>query len=272
MKYSSRPFRTSLRDGWLRASMDAVISNRSVAVCVCLQGGASSKTGVACGVPQGSVLGPLLFSAYTTPIGDIIRRHNLSFHLYADDTQLYIKFDMTKINRLLSVRRIEQCLYDVRAWMGDNQLHVNDDNTVAIVLSSRNNRANHNITVIKIGDCDKTEVLLAETSALYLTQKCQWSAMLNMSAVHRNIIYHVEHHGATIHCIVVYHPPTSTQNGFKISVFLQEWSSFIEHVATECADSIIVGDVKFHLDSDTNTDAHRFKDSLSTCGLKQHVN
>ena len=54
-------------------------------------------------------------------------------------------------------------------------------------------------------------------------------------------ICRVEHHGATIHCIVVYHPPTSTQNAFKTSVFLQEWSSFIEHVAVEYADSIIVG-------------------------------
>ena len=63
---------------------------------------------------------------------------------------------MTEINRLLSLRRIEQCLNDVRAWMGDNQLKVNDDKTVALVLSSRNNRANHNITVIKIGDCDIT--------------------------------------------------------------------------------------------------------------------
>ena len=39
--------------------------------------------------------------------------------------------------------------------MGDNQVKVNDDKTVALVLSSRNNRANH-ITVIKIGDCDLT--------------------------------------------------------------------------------------------------------------------
>ena len=63
---------------------------------------------------------------------------------------------MTEINRLLSLRRIEQCLNDVRASMGDNQLKVNDDKTVALVLTSRNNRANHNITVIKIGDCDIT--------------------------------------------------------------------------------------------------------------------
>ena len=140
--------------GSVLAWMRSYLTDRSQ--CVYLQGGASSKTGVACGVPQGSVLGPLSFSAYTAPIGDIIRRHNLGFHLYADDTQLYIKFEMTYIYRLLSLRRIEQCLNDVCAWMGDNQLKVNDDKTVALVLSTRNNRANHNITVIKIGDCDIT--------------------------------------------------------------------------------------------------------------------
>ena len=57
-----------------------------------------------------------------------------TFHLYADDTQLYIKFEMTEINRLLSLRGIEQCINDVRAWMGDNKLNVNDDKTVALVL------------------------------------------------------------------------------------------------------------------------------------------
>ena len=168
--------------GSVPAWMRSYLTDRSL--CVYLQGGASSKTGVACGVPQGSVLGPLLFSAYTAPIGDIIRRHNIGFHLYADNTQLYIKFEMTEINRLLSLRRIEQCLNDVRAWIGDNQLKVNDDKTVALVLSSRNNRANHNITVIKIGDCDITP----SPTALYLTQKCQWSAMLNMSAVYHTTI------------------------------------------------------------------------------------
>ena len=54
--------------------------------------GASSPISLDIGVPQGSLLGPLLFTLYLQPIGNIIRDHGLTFDHYADDPELYSHF------------------------------------------------------------------------------------------------------------------------------------------------------------------------------------
>ena len=83
------------------------------------------------GVPQGSVLGTKIYCMYTKPVSDIIQRHGLSHHSYADDTQLYMTMDHYNNNWRDGLALIQLCVSEIREWMNQNMFNLNDDKTTA---------------------------------------------------------------------------------------------------------------------------------------------
>ena len=104
------------------------------------------------GVPQGSVLGPKMFSFYTKPLGQIISRHQLHYHFYADDSQLYIQFKPGTLEQTHSLTILENCIADIRAWMRLNMLKLNDGKTDVMIFGTSHRLSLIPGVTINIGD------------------------------------------------------------------------------------------------------------------------
>lgn len=121
--------------------------------CMTYNEATSRPVCVGFGVPQGSVLGPILFCIYLLPLGNTIHRFNIKFHCYTDDTQLYVPI---QANDPTQFSTLEAGLAEIKKWMYKNFLMLNAEKTELFVVRPRRAKTQTDLRIY-VNDCDITE-------------------------------------------------------------------------------------------------------------------
>ena len=110
-------------------------------------------------VPQGSCLGPLLFTLYASKLFEVVKRHLPSVHAYADDTQLYLAFKpgcASSTND--AIVAMERCVNEIRAWMLWDKLKINDGKTEFVIIGTRQQLSKVHVDSLAVGDAQVSPV------------------------------------------------------------------------------------------------------------------
>ena len=119
---------------------------------VCVKGTRSDPVSLEFGVPQGSVLGPILFSLYTQPIAELVEKNECVYHKFADDTQIGNAGAPNDFDEVQD--KIEDCIDEVGIWMSCNRLKLNEDKTEALKMGTKAKCKSVKCEGIKVGNND----------------------------------------------------------------------------------------------------------------------
>ena len=138
-------------------------------------------------MPQGSVLGAIMFTMYMQPLSDIIDKHGVSYHSYADDIHLYLKYDNSDISVDDAISRLEMCIKDICTWMSLNALTLNEDKSDFIICSPKQNQ--YTTKGINVGANKIHRVSLSKFRTSLWAEFCQWSRLFQIYAEQQTCKY-----------------------------------------------------------------------------------
>ena len=137
--------------------LESYITDRKF--CVDINGEMSEEKILKYGVPQGSLLGPLLYILYTSELQSLFKKYNICYHMYADDIQLYLSFKEKEMD--MAEEKLNLCLADIKTWMDNNFLKLNTDKTTLKIFNFTNINSNFHLQYnhSKITPLDSVKVL-----------------------------------------------------------------------------------------------------------------
>ena len=91
----------------------------------------------------------MIYCMFTPPVGEIVNTHNISYHCYADDTQVYMSLKPAAWEETAST--IQNCVSDINEWMSSNMLKLNQEKTELIVFAPKHQAIHLRETSITVG-------------------------------------------------------------------------------------------------------------------------
>ena len=150
----------------------------------------SAETPLLCGVPQGSVLGPLLFFLYTWQLADLVDKFCIDYHFFADDSELYSCLPTEPKSALSALRNVESYCQQIKIWKTKNKLKLNEQKTEVLLCGPSSRRETVPVDCLLVGR-EASIPFSNVVKTLGVTLDAELSMEQHVSDVVRSCFFHI---------------------------------------------------------------------------------